>query len=614
MTPKVKNGFHSNRKGDNKSRLTSTNNPHSQYISRSLLATATAKQCEEKHILIGNLRLAVALVTAGLIYGSFRSYFSWPVLLIPLVTFVLLMVWHSRVLAGMERALRIQRYYKRGLSRMNDEWQGYGEAGERFLNNKHPYARDLDIFGPGSLFQLLNSARTRMGEDCLAHWLANASNPDSIRGRQQAVAELATKLDLREDLAVLGEEARGGVHPLRLRQWAKDPVVLRGGFQQFLAFPLAMINVAGLALWSTSGHVWLLLMGMALTSLYGFMLRGHIMPVLTSASGAADDLQLLAAVLSRIEKERFSSPYLVHLRQTLETDGEPPSIAVAKLARLAQWIDSIRNPAMQVLNIIFLLAIHLAFSVESWRKAHSPMIGKWLDAVGEIEATLSLAAYLFEHPQDPFPEVLDNAPGPVWEAQGLGHPLLKSSAMIRNDLSLSSADPFTIISGSNMSGKSTLLRTAGVNTVLALAGAPVRAGAFRLTPLKVGASIQTVDSLAEGRSRFYTEILRLKQIVEMTKSETPVFFLLDELLAGTNSHDRRIGAAGILCGLLDSGSIGLVTTHDLSLTQLEDARVRNVHFEDHLENGVLRFDYRMRPGVVSKSNALELMRAVGLDV
>ena len=453
-----------------------------------------------------------------------------------------------------------------------------------------------------------------MGEDCLAHWLANASNPDSIRGRQQAVAELATKLDLREDLAVLGEEARGGVHPLRLRQWAKDPVVLRGGFQQLVAFPLAMINVTGLALWYTSGHVWLLLMGMALTSLYGFMLRGHIMPVLTSASGVADDLQLLAAVLSRIEKERFSSPYLVHLRQTLETDGEPPSIAVAKLARLAQWIDSIRNPAMQVLNIIFLLAIHLAFSVESWRKAHSPMIGKWLDAVGEIEATLSLAAYLFEHPQDPFPEVLDNVPGPVWEAQGLGHPLLKSSAMIRNDLSLSSAEPFTIVSGSNMSGKSTLLRTAGVNTILALAGAPVRAVAFRLTPLSVGASIQTIDSLAEGRSRFYTEILRLKQIVEMTKSGPPVFFLLDELLAGTNSHDRRIGAAGILCGLLDGGSIGLVTTHDLSLTQLEDARVRNVHFEDHLENGVLRFDYRMRPGVVSKSNALELMRAVGLDV
>ena len=186
--------------------------------------------------------------------------------------------------------------------------------------------------------------------------------------------------------------------------------------------------------------------------------------------------------------------------------------------------------------------------------------------------------------------------------------------MVRNDLSLSSAHPFTIISGSNMSGKSTLLRTAGVNTILALAGAPVRAKTFRLTPLSVGASIQTVDSLAEGRSRFYTEILRLKQIVEMTKGAHPVLFLLDELLAGTNSHDRRIGAAGIICGLLDSGAVGLVTTHDLSLTQLEDARVRNVHFEDHLENGVLRFDYRMRTGVVSKSNALELMRAVGLDV
>jgi DNA mismatch repair ATPase MutS len=150
--------------------------------------------------------------------------------------------------------------------------------------------------------------------------------------------------------------------------------------------------------------------------------------------------------------------------------------------------------------------------------------------------------------------------------------------------------------------------------VLALAGAPVRAEKFQLTPLSLGASIQTIDSLAEGRSRFYTEILRLKQIVEMSKAGPPVFFLLDELLAGTNSHDRKIGAAGILCGLLDSGAVGLVTTHDLSLTQLEDQRVRNMHFEDHLENGVLRFDYKMRPGVVAKSNALELMRAVGLEV
>lgn len=524
------------------------------------------------------------------------------------------MIWHSRILASMERALRIQRYYARGLSRINDDWQGHGETGERFLESHHPYARDLDIFGTASLFQLLNSARTRMGEDCLAHWLCYSSDPDSIRKRQQAVAELASKLNLREDLAVLGEEARGGVHPSRLRQWAKDPVVLRGGFQQFLAFPLALINIGGLTFWFTDGHVWMLLAGLTLTAIYGFTLRGHITPILMSAAGAADDLQLLAAVLARIEKEKFSSPYLIHLRQTLETDGEPPSVAVAKLARRAQWIDSMRNPAMQLLNIIFLLAIHLAFSVESWRKAHAPMIGKWLDAVGEIEAALSLAAYLFEHPQDHFPEILDAAQGVVWEAQGLGHPLLKSSAMVRNDLSLSSAHPFTIISGSNMSGKSTLLRTSGVNTILALAGAPVRAKMFRLTPLSVGASIQTVDSLAEGRSRFYTEILRLKQIVEMTKGAHPVLFLLDELLAGTNSHDRRIGAAGIICGLLDSGAVGMVTTHDLSLTQLEDARVRNVHFEDHLENGVLRFDYRMRPGVVSKSNALELMRAVGLDV
>ena len=240
------------------------------------------------------------------------------------------------------------------------------------------------------------------------------------------------------------------------------------------------------------------------------------------------------------------------------------------------------------------------------------MIARWIDAVGEIEAVLSLAAYHYEHPNDPFAEVVD---GPVdWNGVELGHPLLNANTMVRNSLNFNAGQPFTMISGSNMSGKSTFLRTIGINTVMALAGAPVRATRLRLSVVKLGASIQTVDSLAEGRSRFYTEILRLKEIVELTRSEPTVLFLLDELLAGTNSHDRRIGAAGILCGLLDNGAIGLVTTHDLTLTQWEDGRIRNKHFEDHLEQGQLKFDYKMRDGVVAKSNALELMRTIGLDV
>ena len=599
---------------DNENRLNTRIDPRSEYEKRLAKAKADVAVCEGKHIYFGNLRLAVAVVAVALGYACFQSLAPISSLIIPVVLFIGLMVGHSFVVTASERAARIRTHYESALARMDDAWHGRGETGERFLDPNHPYARDLDLFGPDSLFQLMNLARTRMGEETLACWLCRPATPTTIVARQQAILELSSRLDLREDLAVLGEEARSGVHPDRLKRWSKDPVVLRGGWQQLLAVLFALLNIGGVIYWFLSGQIWWLGASLGLTFSLGFLLRQHINAILISAQGAAGDLQLLAAVLARVEKESFSASYLVNLKSSLESDGEPPSVVVRKLARLAQCIDSLRSPAVQPLNILLLLAIHFSFGVEAWRRTHGHLVPKWLDAVGELEAALSLAAYCFEHPDDPFPEIIDGKATVYLEAEGLGHPLLPAKTMVRNDVTFSQSEPFIIISGSNMSGKSTFLRTTGINSVLALAGGPVRAKRFKITPLQVGASIQTLDSLAEGRSRFYTEILRLKQIVELTKGGLPVFFLLDELLAGTNSHDRRIGAAGILVGLLDNGAIGLVTTHDLSLTQMDDSRIRNRHFEDHLQNGILQFDYQMRSGVVAKSNALELMRAVGLDV
>jgi DNA mismatch repair ATPase MutS len=236
-------------------------------------------------------------------------------------------------------------------------------------------------------------------------------------------------------------------------------------------------------------------------------------------------------------------------------------------------------------------------------------------AAGDLEALLSLAGYAAEHPDDPFPELVPE--GPRYEARAATHPLLPSARAVRNDVALSAEPALFVVSGSNMSGKSTLLRTVGVNAVLAFAGAPVRAEAMRISPLRVAASIQARDSLLEGASRFFAEIKRLKQVVDIAAGDTPALFLLDELLHGTNSHDRAAGAEGLVRGLLDRGAVGLVTTHDLALGQVADAlapKAENVHFEDHLEEGRMVFDYRLRPGVVKKSNALELMRAVGLEV
>jgi DNA mismatch repair ATPase MutS len=277
-----------------------------------------------------------------------------------------------------------------------------------------------------------------------------------------------------------------------------------------------------------------------------------------------------------------------------------------------ELLDSRDNTFVRVFGPLLLWTTQLAMGVEAWRAENGPRVPAWLDAVSEIEALSSLANYAWEHPSDPFPEF--TATESVFDAVGLGHPLLPEDRCVRNSLTLADPLRLLIVSGSNMSGKSTLLRTVGVNTVLALAGAPVRAERLTLTRLSLGASIRTVDSLEEGHSRFMAEILRLKQVLELAP---PSLFLLDELLHGTNSHDRALGSEGLIRALLARGAVGLVTTHDLSLARVADELApvaANVHFEDRLEGGRLVFDYRMRPGIVARSNALDLMRAVGLDV
>ena len=256
--------------------------------------------------------------------------------------------------------------------------------------------------------------------------------------------------------------------------------------------------------------------------------------------------------------------------------------------------------------------IQSALAAERWRRRHGSMVASWLDVVGTLEALESIAAYSFERPEDPFPEFIE---GPAaFAATGLGHPLISPRSRVCNDVDLDETRVL-LVSGSNMSGKSTLLRSVGINVALAMAGAPVCASRLRLTPLLVGASIRVNDSLYEGSSRFYAEITRLRQLFE--PAPLPILFLLDELLQGTNSTDRRIGAQGVLRALVERGAIGLISTHDLAISEdltLAPGALRNVHFEDHLIDGKLSFDFRLRDGVVTKSNGIELMRAIGLDV
>jgi hypothetical protein len=430
------------------------------------------------------------------------------------------------------------------------------------------------------------------------------------------VAELRPRLDLREELALQGEDVRAGVHPAALEAWGSEPALHGAQTWRLIAGTLGALAALALVGWVLGGIGPLpLACTLALETLVALRFRGHVRHALAAAEQPARDLALLAELLERLEAEHFETPRLVALRAALDTQGRPASHEIARLRRLIELADARRNQLFAPLAAMLLWGVQFGLAIEVWRQRCGRRLVEWLEAVGEIEALSALAGHAFEHPEDPFPEILDR--GPVFLGEALGHVLLPPDRCVRNDVRLGERERVLVVSGSNMSGKSTLLRTVGTNAVLALAGAPVRAGRLILSPLAVGASIRVNDSLQGGESRFYAEIKRLRQVADLARDEAHPLFLLDEILHGTNSHDRQIGAAAVVRGLVERGAIGLVTTHDLALARIADdlsPRAANVHFEDHLEDGHIAFDYRIRPGVVEKSNALALMREVGLDV
>jgi DNA mismatch repair ATPase MutS len=344
------------------------------------------------------------------------------------------------------------------------------------------------------------------------------------------------------------------------------------------------------------------------------VLAKRVHTVLADVDRRTHDLLLLSELLSRLESEPLQTPLLRRLAEALQTEGLPASTRIRRLARLLNLLQARRNQFFAPLAAMWLWTTQIAIRIDAWRGTVGPDVARWIEAIGKFEALSALGAYAAENPKDPFAEIT-GATG--YRAEAIGHPLIPARDCIRNDIDLGPVARVLIVSGSNMSGKSTLLRTVGINAVLALAGAPVRAHRLRLSRLAVGATLRIQDSLQAGRSRFYAEITRVRQLVEQSSGPLPLLFLFDELFHGTNSHDRCVGAESVIKGLVDRGAIGLLTTHDLSLAQIADRLsplVQNVHFEDQLVDGKMLFDYRMRPGVVEHSNALALMRAIGLEV
>jgi len=565
----------------------------------------------------GNARLATgiaALAVAGFSIGVSTISPWW--LMAPLGVFVVLATMLGRLDREREAGARGVAYYEKAIGRIEDRWIGTGSQGERFRDSKHVYADDLDLFGRGSLFELLSTARTGAGERTLAEWLLAPGEREEVAARQEAVAELRPRIDLREEIALMGEDVRAAVDARGLAQWGTAPTVRFFKGARFVAPMLACAAVVTLGgfLWERFSAAPFLFVVLA-EMIFGFAVRPKVREVSEAVSAPAHELRMLALLLEQLEKERFTSARLMRLAGELKLEGTTASRRIKRLTRLIELLDSSENMFFRPVAHMLLWNAQFAMAVEAWRVGCGPQIGKWIAAASEFEALCSLSAYGFERPDATFPQL--ELSGPVFDADALRHPLIPAGAAVANDVRLGKGARLWIVSGSNMSGKSTLMRAVGLNTVLAWAGAPVACARLSISPLRIGASMSTHDSLADNRSRFYAEISRLRDVVELARSGHPTLFLLDELLSGTNSHDRRIGAEAVVRGLVERGAIGLVSTHDLALAEIVstlDGRAANVHFEDHIEGGEIRFDFRLREGVVTRSNALELMRAVGLDV
>jgi DNA mismatch repair ATPase MutS len=510
------------------------------------------------------------------------------------------------------RSQHLVRFYQRAVDRLDGQWIGKGNSGTAFLDANHAYARDLDIFGEGSLFEMLHTIG-QTGQDTLARWLCEAASAEEIRNRQEAVRELRNDLDLHERIAQYGLPDSESQLAQAVQDWIEPPAPPISSWARGAAPFLVLCMVATAGLWWRQGIVFPAVVAGAAELSFAWFYRERVRDSAAKTRHLAFRLESAYGVLRVLENSVFQSIRLRGLQQELRSGRALPSSTLRRLIGFATLLRQTETEPVGPFLHLVLWSTQCVFAIDAWRSRFGDALQASLRVVGEFEALCCLAVYSREHPENVFPEILDRS-RPAFEGENLRHPLIRDC--VPNSIQLGEAPQLTVISGSNMSGKSTLLRTIGTNLVLAQAGAPVCATSLRSSSLAIGASLQIADSLRSGISRFYAEVRKLNQIMQLAE-ERPTIFLCDEVLSGTNSYDRAIGTKAVLQGFLAAGALGLVTTHDLTLTRIAEdlaPQAANAHFQDQIENGQMTFDYRLHRGVVRKSNALELMRAVGLKV
>lgn len=562
-----------------------------------------------KGVLLGGVLLTLALSGVG---GSFTA------LGIPLIAAMWVLAFRSFLRSrtrSIDSARRLS-IYEQGIDRLEDNWRSKGSDGLDFARANHLYQADLDILGEGSLFELLCTTRSEIGAGRLASFLLDPPALEEARARQEAVKELRDATSLREEVAALGKYQFHNCRAKHLRDWLSLPIIrvppIVPAFLLFsgaLSLTLGLCGYATMLPWTQIAP--LLISLVAAQACISLALIRRVRIHIKALVGLGGDVAVLRQGVQLIERQQFHGPKLCDLVERLRS-GNAGS-AIRKLERVLTAVERREDFILYGFSLWLAAGTQLVLAIERWRAAHQRDFENWLDAWAEFEALNALACYAYEHPEDVFPELLDGHAR--FEAEGLCHPLLRRDCGIGNRVALNDSTAFYVVSGSNMAGKSTYLRALGLNAILASAGAPVRALNARLSVFNIGASISIADSLLEGKSKFLAEVERLRETIRLTATGVPVLFLIDEILSGTNSRDRRIAAQAVIEALVAGGAVGALSTHDLALTEIaEDSVLRgvNMHMQSENPEKPLEFDYRVKPGILRQTNALAIVRMMGI--
>ncbi len=590
--------------------------PQLEYKRRREDALAAEARFDARSALIGNSRVLLLIGAIAFYFIERSRGASQPGWAYALLAFlgVLSLIIQDRADRLRDRAHIRTLHYDHSLERLEGKWKTFPSHGDRFDTAEHSYARDLDVLGTGSLFQLLDTTRTARGESTLADWLLTPGALPEVRERRAAVQALQRDLDARERLSIAGLDAElSRIDETPLLTWAEGPALFEP--------PKMLIAVARVLPFLTLPSLWLFHEGVLPLWPGLLLLAGHALIIwrnqqnVKAIGGIAENTEAMLTRLLPLLEAAAQQPVTTPRLQDLVARLNGAVEATRSLRQRVSVFQSRGNLFVVALSPFVLWDFHSALLLQRWWESSRSRVRGWLEALGALEALSAMATYAYEHDEDIWPELSD---GPAtFTADGLGHPLLPLEKCVRNDVALGGAGTALLVTGSNMSGKSTLLRAVGLNVVLALAGLPVRARSLKVSFVRLATVMRVSDSLQEGASFFLAELRRLKGVVDLAHEGTPVLFLLDEILLGTNTRERSLGARGVIAHLLDTGAFGLVSTHDLSLVQLEDhfrERIRYAHFTDQVQGEEMTFDYKLRPGIVRTSNALRLMKAIGLRV